>query len=100
VLSAPIHFLRSAIIGSFIGILPGAGSPIAAIVSYNEAIRWSKDKSQYGKGDIRGVTASEIANNAAAPAAMIPLVTLGVPGSAPAAVIAGALMLRVLNRGP
>ena len=100
VISAPIHFLRSAVIGSFIGILPGAGSPIAAIVSYNEAIRWSKDKSQYGKGDIRGVTASEIANNAAAPAAMIPLVTLGVPGSAPAAVIAGALMLRGLNPGP
>ncbi|MEC8447607.1 MAG: tripartite tricarboxylate transporter permease, partial [Pseudomonadota bacterium] len=100
VVSAPIHFLRSGVIGAFIGILPGAGSPIAAIVSYNEALRWSKDKSQYGKGDVRGVTASEIANNAAAPAAMIPLVTLGVPGSAPAAVIAGALMLRGLNPGP
>ena len=100
VLSRPIHFLRSASIGSFIGILPGAGSPIAAIVSYNEAVRWSKDKSEYGKGNIHGVTASEIANNAAAPAAMIPLVTLGVPGSSPAAVIAGALMLRGLNPGP
>jgi len=100
VLSKPVHFLRSAAIGSFIGILPGAGSPIAALVSYNEAKRWSKDKSQFGKGDVRGVTASEIANNAAAPAAMIPLVTLGVPGSSPAAVIAGALMLRGLNPGP
>lgn len=100
VLSTPVHFLRSASIGSFIGILPGAGSPIAALVSYNEAVRWSKDKSKFGKGDIRGVTASEIANNAAAPAAMIPLVTLGVPGSSPAAVIAGALMLRGLNPGP
>jgi putative tricarboxylic transport membrane protein len=100
VLSKPVHFLRSAVIGSFIGILPGAGSPIAALVSYNEAVRWSKDKSGYGKGDLRGVTASEIANNAAAPAAMIPLVTLGVPGSSPAAVIAGALMLRGLNPGP
>jgi len=100
VLSHPVHVIRSAVIGSFIGILPGAGSPIAALVSYNEAVRWSKDKSQYGKGDLRGVTASEIANNAAAPAAMIPLVTLGVPGSSPAAVIAGALMLRGLNPGP
>jgi putative tricarboxylic transport membrane protein len=100
VLSAPLHLFRSAVIGSFIGILPGAGSPIAAIVSYNEALRWSKDKSQYGNGDIRGVTASEVANSAAAPAAMIPLVTLGIPGSAPAAVIAGALMLRGLNPGP
>jgi putative tricarboxylic transport membrane protein len=100
VLSKPVHFLRSAVIGSFIGILPGAGSPIAALVSYNEAVRWSKDNSKFGKGDVRGVTASEIANNAAAPAAMIPLVTLGVPGSSPAAVIAGALMLRGLNPGP
>jgi putative tricarboxylic transport membrane protein len=100
VLAHPLHVVRSAVIGSFIGILPGAGSPIAALVSYNEAVRWSKDKSQFGKGDLRGVTASEIANNAAAPAAMIPLVTLGVPGSSPAAVIAGALMLRGLNPGP
>jgi putative tricarboxylic transport membrane protein len=100
VMEHPFHVIRSAMIGSFIGILPGAGSPIAALVSYNEAVRWSKDKSQFGKGDLRGVTASEIANNAAAPAAMIPLVTLGVPGSSPAAVIAGALMLRGLNPGP
>ena len=60
VLSEPVHFVRSAVIGSFVGILPGAGSPIAALVSYNEAVRWSKDKSQFGKGDVRGVTASEI----------------------------------------
>jgi len=100
VLSNPVHVIRSAAIGSFIGILPGAGSPIAALVSYSEAVRWSKDKSRFGKGDLRGVTASEIANNAAAPAAIIPLVTLGVPGSSPAAVIAGALMLRGLNPGP
>ena len=99
VMAHPVHVVRSAVIGTFVGILPGAGSPIAALVSYNEAVRWSKDKSQFGKGDLRGVTASEIANNAAAPAAMIPLVTLGVPGSAPA-VIAGALMLRGLNPGP
>ncbi len=100
VLSEPVHFFRSAAIGSFVGILPGAGSPIAALVSYNEAVRWSKDKSQFGKGDLRGVTASEIANNACAPASLIPLVTLGIPGSSPAAVIAGALMLRGLNPGP
>ena len=100
VLSHPVHAVRSAAIGTFVGILPGAGSPIAALVSYNEAVRWSKDKSGYGKGDLRGVTASEIANNAAAPAAMIPLITLGVPGSSPAAVIGGALMLRGLNPGP
>jgi putative tricarboxylic transport membrane protein len=100
VLSEPVHFIRSAAIGSFIGILPGAGGPIASLVSYNEAVRWSKDKSKFGKGELRGVTASEVANNACAPASLIPLVTLGVPGSSPAAVIAGALMLRGLNPGP
>jgi putative tricarboxylic transport membrane protein len=100
VLSHPVHFMRSALIGTFIGILPGAGGPIASLVSYNEAVRWSRDKSRYGKGDVRGVTASEIAGNACAPASLIPLVTLGVPGSSPAAVIAGALMLRGLNPGP
>lgn len=100
VLAHPVHIVRSGLIGSFIGILPGAGGPIAALVSYNEAMRWSRDKSRYGKGDVRGVTASETANNACAPASLIPLVTLGVPGSSPAAVIAGALMLRGLNPGP
>lgn len=100
VLGKPVHMIRSALIGTFIGILPGAGGPIASLVSYNEAVRWSKDKSQFGKGDVRGVTASEIAGNACAPASLIPLVTLGIPGSSPAAVIAGALMLRGLNPGP
>lgn len=100
VLGQPVHWIRSALIGTFIGILPGAGGPIASLVSYNEAVRWSKDKSQFGKGDLRGVTASEIAGNACAPASLIPLVTLGIPGSSPAAVIAGALMLRGLNPGP
>jgi putative tricarboxylic transport membrane protein len=80
--------------------LPGAGGPIAALVSYNEAKRWTRDNKNFGKGDVRGVTASEIANNACAPASLIPLVTLGVPGSSPAAVIAGALMLQGLNPGP
>jgi len=99
-LAHPVHVMRSALIGTFIGILPGAGGPIASLVSHNEAVRWSRDNSRYGKGDMRGVTASEIAGNACAPASLIPLVTLGVPGSSPAAVIAGALMLRGLNPGP
>ena len=100
VLARPLHLVRSSLIGTFIGILPGAGGPIAALVSYNEAKRWSRDNKNFGKGDVRGVTASEVANNACAPASLIPLVTLGVPGSSPAAVIAGALMLQGLNPGP
>lgn len=100
VLGKPFHLLRSAVIGTIIGILPGAGSVVAALVSYNEAVRWGGPNSKFGKGDIRGVTASEVANNAAAPASMIPLMTLGYPGSAPAAVIAGALLMRGLDPGP
>lgn len=100
VLARPVHALRSALIGTFIGILPGAGGPIASLVSYNEARRWSRNNENFGNGDVRGVTASEIAGNACAPASLIPLVTLGVPGSSPAAVIAGALMLQGLNPGP
>src|SRR5690606_24157146 len=67
VLARPVHFVRSALIGTFIGILPGAGGPIASLVSYNEAVRWTKDNKNFGKGDVRGVTASEIAGNACAP---------------------------------
>jgi putative tricarboxylic transport membrane protein len=100
VLSHPVHAMRSALIGAFVGILPGAGGPIASLVSYNEAVRWSKDNRNFGKGDVRGVTASEIAGNSCAPASLIPLVTLGIPGSSPAAVIGGALMLQGLNPGP
>lgn len=101
VLKSPVHFFRSAVIGTFIGILPGAGSPVAALVSYNEAVRWTrKGNPKFGKGDVRGVTASEIANNACAPGSMIPLMTLGVPGSAPAAVVGGALLMRGIHPGP
>jgi putative tricarboxylic transport membrane protein len=100
VLAHPVHFTRSAAIGTFIGILPGTGGPIASLVSYNEAVRWTRDNKNFGKGDVRGVTASEIAGNACAPGSLIPLMTMGIPGSSPAAVIAGALMLQGLNPGP
>lgn len=100
VLRKPFHLLRSGAIGTFIGILPGAGGPVASLVSYNEAVRWSRDRSRFGKGAIEGVTASEIAGNAAAPGSMVPLLGLGVPGSGPAAVIGGALLLHGLQPGP
>lgn len=100
VLGKPVHMFRSAFIGTFIGILPGAGGPVASLLSYNEAVRWSRDRSRFGKGDLRGVTASEIAGNAAAPSSMVPLIGLGVPGSGPAAVIGGALLLHGLRPGP
>lgn len=96
----PTTLLRSSVIGSIVGILPAAGSPIAALLSYNEAVRWSRHPEEFGKGTVEGVAASEAAGNAAAPASMIPLLALGVPGSPPAAVALGALLLHGLRPGP
>lgn len=69
------------------------------MVSYNEACRWDKHPEEYGKGTIKGVAASEAANSAMAPGSLIPLLTLGIPGSPPAAVILGALMLHGMKPG-
>ena len=84
--------VRSSIIGTWVGMLPGAGGEIASIISYNESKRWDKDPSRYGKGCIEGVAASESANNAVIGGSLIPMLTLGIPGSAVAAVILGALI--------
>ncbi|WP_199434304.1 tripartite tricarboxylate transporter permease [Qaidamihabitans albus] len=100
VMTKPWHLMRSGLLGTFVGILPGAGSPVASLLSYNEAVRWSKDRKRFGKGAIEGVTASETAGNAAAGGSMVPMMILGVPGSAPAAVILGALLLQGLRPGP
>jgi putative tricarboxylic transport membrane protein len=100
VVRRPVNVLRSSALGTAIGILPGAGSPIASLVSYNEAKRWSRDKASFGRGNVDGVVASEAAGNAAAGGSIIPLVALGIPGSAPAAVILGALLLQGLKPGP
>lgn len=95
----PVLMLRSSIIGLVVGIAPGAGGNIASMVSYSEATRWEKNKDEFGKGTIRGVAASEAANSAMAPGSLIPLLTLGIPGSPPAAVILGALMLHGMQPG-
>ena len=96
---SPITLLRSCGIGTIVGLLPAAGAPIASLIAYNEARRWSRHPEEFGKGSMEGLTAAESANNAAAPASMIPLLALGVPGSAPAAVALGALMLHGLQPG-
>ena len=97
--SSPMTLIRSSAIGTIVGILPAAGSPIASLLSYNEAVRWSRHPDKFGKGTVEGVAASEAATNAAAPASMIPLLALGVPGSPPAAVALGALLLHGLRPG-
>ncbi|RYD04145.1 hypothetical protein N752_16335 [Desulforamulus aquiferis] len=91
--------MRSSLIGTVVGILPGAGGEIASIIAYNETKRWDKDPAKYGKGAIEGVVASESANNAVIGGSLIPLLTLGIPGSAVAAIIMGGLLAHGIAPG-
>ena len=99
-LKKPFLLLRSAVIGTIVGIIPGAGGNIASMVSYNEAVRASKYPDKYGRGIIEGVAAAETANNAEVSGSLIPLLTLGIPGAPPAAVLLGALLLQGMRPGP
>ncbi|MFQ6021888.1 MAG: tripartite tricarboxylate transporter permease [Acidiferrobacterales bacterium] len=91
---------RSAIIGFFAGVLPGIGATLAAFLSYNEAVRWSKHPERFGTGEPEGVVAPETANNAATGAAMIPLLALGLPGGALTAMMIGVFNLHDMDIGP
>lgn len=90
----PILIVRSSIIGIITGIIPGAGGNVAGLLSYDSAVRFSKDKSKFGKGDIRGLSASETANNAEVGGSLVPLLSLGIPGAPPAAIMLGALLIQ------
>jgi putative tricarboxylic transport membrane protein len=98
-LGNPFNVIRSSVIGLIIGIIPGAGNNVAGLVAYNEAKRASRDSQSFGKGNVDGVIASEASNNAAVAGSVVPLLTLGVPGSPPAAVMLGALMLHGIRPG-
>ncbi|UAL52766.1 MULTISPECIES: tripartite tricarboxylate transporter permease [Metabacillus] len=91
---------RGSLLGFFIGILPGAGATLASFFSYIMEKKISKDPSKFGKGAIAGVAAPESANNAASGGAMIPLLTLGIPGSGTTAILMGALMMYNIQPGP
>lgn len=95
----PLNVIRSSLIGLIVGIIPGAGNNVAGLVAYNEAKRAAHDPDTYGKGNAQGVVASESSNNAAVAGSVVPLLTLGVPGSPPAAVMLGALMLHGIRPG-
>ena len=95
-----VTILRSSILGTVIGILPGAGATIAAFLSYAIEVRSSKNPESYGKGNPKGVAASEAANNAATGGAMVPLLALGIPGGNAAAIMATALAIKGVNMGP
>jgi putative tricarboxylic transport membrane protein len=96
----PLNTIRSSIIGTFVGILPGAGGNIANLIAYNEEKRASKVPETFGKGQVQGLVATETSNNAVCEGAMVPLLALGIPGSPPAAIIYGALLLQGLSPGP
>jgi len=87
-------------LGTFIGIIPGTGGAIASFLAYNEAKRWSKDPDSFGKGNIAGIAAPEAANNGTTGGAMVPLLTLGIPGDVVTAVMLGCLLLIGLRPGP
>ncbi|ADC50551.1 tripartate TCA cycle transporter TctA [Alkalihalophilus pseudofirmus OF4] len=91
---------RSSLLGVFVGVLPGVGATTAALLSYSESVRWSKTPEKFGTGHPHGIAAPESANNAAAMGAMVPLLSLGIPGSATTAVILGAFILHGLQPGP
>ena len=92
--------VRSSILGTIIGIFPGAGATIASFISYNIAKRTSKEPETFGKGAMDGVAASEAANSSSVGGALIPLLALGIPGSATDAVLIGALQLHDITPGP
>jgi len=92
--------LRSAVIGTLIGILPGVGATTAAFIGYSEAVRWSRHPDRFGTGIPEGIIAPETSNNAATGGAMVPLLTLGIPGSATTAVIIGGFLVHGLQPGP
>jgi putative tricarboxylic transport membrane protein len=92
--------VRGSVLGFLVGVLPGAGGTIASFLAYSTEQRISDRHGTFGKGDIRGVAAPEAANNAAANGAMIPLLTLGVPGSGTTAVLLGALLGLGVTPGP
>jgi putative tricarboxylic transport membrane protein len=94
------NLARSSVIGTLVGILPGAGGSIASLVSYAEAKRSAKHPERFGKGEPDGVLATESSNNATVGGGFIPTLVLGIPGTPPDAVILGALMVQGIRTGP
>jgi len=95
-----VNLIRSAVIGTLVGILPGAGGSIASLVSYGEAKRAAKHPERFGKGEPNGILATESANNATVGGGFVPTLVLGIPGTPPDAVILGALLVQGIRTGP
>lgn len=100
VLRRPFLVLRSSLIGTGVGIVPGIGGAVAAFIAYATAKRTSKNPELFGKGNIEGVIASEVSNDAKEGGSMLPTVAFGIPGSPDMAVVLGAFILHGLEPGP
>ena len=94
------NLIRSSVIGTVVGILPGAGGSIAGLVAYSEARRASKRTQYFGTGEPEGIQATESANNATVGGGFIPTLVLGIPGTPPDAVVLGALLVQGVRTGP
>ena len=97
---SPVNLVRSSVIGVLIGALPGAGGSISNLVAYDQAKRASKTPEQFGNGTPDGVIASESGNSATAGGGLIPLIGLGIPGSAVDAILMASLMVHGISVGP
>ena len=95
-----LNLLRSSTIGFMTGVVPGAGATIGAFLSYGQARQWSRHRERFGKGNPEGLVATDSANNATAAGAMVPMLTLGLPGSASTLVMLAALVLHGVQPGP
>ncbi|MDN3722079.1 tripartite tricarboxylate transporter permease [Roseibium salinum] len=93
-------YLKSALIGYGIGILPGAGGSMAAFVAYADAKRGSKKPQEYGDGSREGIAAAESANNSMCGGAFVPMLMFGIPGDPTTAVVLGVLVINGLQPGP
>ena len=94
------NLIRSSIIGTLVGILPGAGGSVAGLVAYSEAKRTAKQDQKFGEGEPNGIMATESANSATVGGGFIPTLVLGIPGTPPDAIVLGALLVQGVRTGP
>lgn len=99
-MKSKFNLLRSSIIGTLVGILPGAGGSVAGLVAYSEAKRTAKPDQKFGEGEPDGIMATESANNATVGGGFIPTLVLGIPGTPPDAIVLGALLIQGVRTGP
>jgi putative tricarboxylic transport membrane protein len=95
-----VNLVCSALIGTWVGLLPGVGASIGSVIAYTTAKNMSKTPERFGKGSEEGIVASETANNATVGGALIPLIAMGIPGSVIDAILIGALMIHSIQPGP